>query len=67
MTSLVGDLRDELGPVQLSTFRFTHGTARLVDTSGDGVADKIVDGTWDAETDAGMGPRTTSIAFSALE
>jgi hypothetical protein len=67
MTSLVGDLRDELGPVQLGTFRFVHGAARLVDTSGDGVADKIVDGTWEAETDAGMGARMTSIAFSALE
>ena len=67
MTSLIGDLRDELGPVALSTFRFVHGDARLVDTSGDGVADKIVDGTWSAETDAGMGVRMTSVAFSALE
>lgn len=67
MSSLVGDLRDELAPVELGTFRFVHGAARLVDTSGDGVADKIVDGLWQTETDAGMGLRTGSIAFSALE
>lgn len=67
LTSLVGHLRDELAPVEMDTFRFASGTARLLDTSGDGVADKIVDGTWQAETDAGMGVRTTTVAFSALE
>lgn len=67
LTSLVGHLRDELAPVQMETFRFVTGTARLVDTSGDGVADKITDGTWQAETDAGMGLRKTSVSFSALE
>lgn len=67
MASLVAHLREELAPVEMETFRFVSGTARLVDTTMDGVADKITEGTWQAETDAGMGIRTTSIAFTALE
>ena len=67
MMSLVARLREELAPVEMDTFRFVTGSARLVDTTGDGVADKISDGRWDAETDAGMGLRKTSVAFTALE
>ncbi len=67
MASIVAHLREELAPVEMDTFRFLRGSAHLVDSSLDGVADKITNGTWDAETDAGMGVRTTAIAFSALE
>jgi hypothetical protein len=67
MTSLVTRLREELAPVEMDTFRFVSGAGRLVDSTGDGIADTIANGTWQAETDAGMGLRKTSVAFTALD
>lgn len=65
VATLVDRLRDGLAPIVLETLRFVHGTARLVDDNRDGVAEKIV-GTWDAETDVGMGVSTMQIAFTAF-
>ena len=65
LTTLVDRLRDGLAPIVLETLRFVHGTARLVDDNRDGVAEKIV-GTWDAETDVGMGVTAMQIAFTAF-
>jgi hypothetical protein len=66
VTALVADLRDGLVPVELDT-HFVRGTARLVDDTRDDVADRIVDGTWDAETDVGAGVQATQVAFTASE
>jgi hypothetical protein len=66
MVTLVDDLRTAVAPIELDTFRFARGSARLVDETGDGVADRIVAGTWDTETDIGSGVRASSVAFTAL-
>lgn len=67
LASLVSELRGAIAPIELGTLRFAHGSARMVDTTGDGVADRILDGTWDAETDVGLGVRKSSVAFTALD
>jgi len=36
---------------------YATGTATLVDSDGDGVADHITNGNWDAELNLGLGPR----------
>ena len=67
LTSLVDHLRDALAPIELTSLRFAHGTAHLVDDNRDGVADQIVDGTWDAETDLGTGARATQVSFTGAD
>jgi hypothetical protein len=52
---LVASVRDQLAEVKLDTLRFSQGTARVVDTNGDGVGDEIADGVWTAEIDLGVG------------
>jgi hypothetical protein len=67
LTSLVEQLRGSLTPVVLDSLRFKSGTARLVDDNQDGYADRILDGTWNTETDDGMGVRTSQVTFTAQE
>jgi hypothetical protein len=52
---LVASVRDRLSDVKLDTLHFSQGTARVVDTNGDGVGDEIADGVWTAELDVGFG------------
>lgn len=52
---LVASVRDQLSTVKLETLRFSQGTARVVDTNGDGAGDEIADGVWTAEIDLGVG------------
>lgn len=52
---LVASVRDRLSEVKLDTLHFSQGTARVVDTNGDGVGDEIADGVWTAEIDLGVG------------
>lgn len=53
LAQTIGDLGTQVSAVKLTSFHFTRGTARLVDDNGDGIADQIADGTWDAQTDLG--------------
>jgi len=52
---LVASVRDRLSEVKLDTLHFSQGTARVVDTDGDGAGDEIADGVWTAEIDVGFG------------
>jgi hypothetical protein len=52
---LIASVRDQLSAVKLETLRFSQGTARVVDTNGDGVGDELADGVWTAEIDLGVG------------
>lgn len=61
--SLVAELRDALAPVALDA-HFIAGTAQLVDTTGDGIADSLA-GTWQAENDVGLGATSMEIAFKS--
>jgi hypothetical protein len=63
----VEDLRAHVTPINLDVVRFASGNARLVDEGFDGVADRIVDGTWDAETDRGQGARKATATFIAFD
>jgi hypothetical protein len=62
---LVNTVHDQLAKLNIDVFHYASGTARLVDDDQDGVADRIVDGTWDAEMNLGMGLRHTPADFTA--
>jgi hypothetical protein len=67
LTSLIDQLSAALTPVELDSLRFVSGTAHLTDPNNDGIADQILDGTWDTETDTGTGPHSSQVAFTALD
>lgn len=62
---IVDQLRARVTAVDLDVFRFISGTARLVDDNGDGLADRIVEGNWDAEINLGLGVRKAPATFAA--
>jgi len=63
--ALHGQLRERVAAFKLDVFRFTAGTARLVDDHGDGIADRIDNGTWDFEMDRGTGLQRLTATFTA--
>jgi hypothetical protein len=63
--AIVAKLRERIPAFKLDAYRFVQGTARLVDDNLDGMADRIVDGTWDTEIDFGQGPRAAEATFTA--
>ena len=67
LTSLVGDLRSQVTPIEIGDVHLVSGTARLVDDGHDGVADRIVDGRWTAETDVGQGAHAATATFVAFD
>jgi len=67
LASLVERLRDALAPVEMTTLRLASGSAHLVDDNGDGLADRIIEGTWHLEADAGAGIHTAQVSFTASE
>jgi len=48
---------------KLEVLHLISGSARLVDEDGDGVGDKLVDGTWEAELNLGLGLRHAPASF----
>lgn len=64
LDALVGIVRDQLAAYNVDVFRFITGEARLVDDDQDGIADRIVNGTWDAEMNLGLGLRHTPATFT---
>ncbi len=65
VASLIDDLRSQIAPVNVEVMLFAHGRARLVDDDVDGIADRIIDGTWDAQTDVGSGLAAATATFVA--
>jgi hypothetical protein len=65
LDALVDGLHDQLASLRFDVLHFAAGQARLVDDDHDGVADRIVDGTWTAEMNLGMGLRHTPATFTA--
>lgn len=65
LDAIVDQLHQRLAAFRLDVFRFVSGEARLVDDDQDGVADRISDGTWDAEMNLGLGLRHAPATFSA--
>jgi hypothetical protein len=65
LDALVGFAHDGLTSMRIEGLHLASGTATLVDDDGDGVGDRITDGTWEAELNLGMGLRHTPAQFEA--
>jgi hypothetical protein len=66
---LVAKVQDSLRAYNWDAVRFKRGRAQLWDApaaggAGDGRADRIAAGTWEATIDAGMGPREVRATFT---
>jgi hypothetical protein len=64
LDAIVDLAHDRFAAMRLDVLRFATGTARLVDDTGDGYGDRIVDGVWDAELNLGLGLRHAPATFS---
>jgi hypothetical protein len=62
--AIAASLSNSVSAVELDVFRFA-GSARLVDDNGDGLAERIVEGSWQAELDFGSGVHSVTAAFTA--
>lgn len=65
LDAIVNVMHDRFAQLNLEALHYASGAARLVDDDGDGVADRIVDGTWDAQLNLGLGLRHTPATFTA--
>jgi hypothetical protein len=63
LDAIVGLVKDRMTSQRLEALHFASGGARLVDEDGDGIGDKIVEGTWDAELNIGLGLRHAPATF----
>ena len=63
--AIVASLQEPVTALELDLFRLAAGTARLVDENDDGLADRIVEGSWQAELDFGTGVRAATATFTA--
>ena len=65
LDAIVNEVHERIAAFRLDVFRFISGEAVLVDDDQDGVADRMTDGTWDAQMNLGMGLRKAPATFSA--
>jgi hypothetical protein len=65
LDEVVGIAHDRITAVRFDALHFAAGSAHLVDTSGDGVADALANGVWTAEINAGAGLRPAPATFTA--
>jgi hypothetical protein len=65
LDAIVNYVHDRIAAFRLEVFHFASGDARFVDDNLDGIADRIVDGTWDAEMNLGLGLRHAPATFTA--
>jgi hypothetical protein len=63
LDAIVDIAHDQMAALRLDVLHFASGTATLVDDDGDGVGDRIVNGTWDAELNLGLGLRHAPASF----
>ena len=65
LDSLVDQLAAKIATFSLPELRFKDGVAHLVDDNQDGIGDRIENGTWDVETNFGLGADATFTATTA--
>lgn len=65
LDEVVGIAHDKIAALRFDALHFAAGRARLIDSSGDGVADALADGVWTAEINAGSGLRPVPATFAA--
>ena len=63
LDAIVDFAHDRFAEHRIDAFEFATGTARLVDDDGDGIGDRMVDGTWDARMNLGLGLRHAPATF----
>jgi hypothetical protein len=63
LDALVDFTHDRIAAQRLEVFHLASGQARLVDDDADGYGDRIVDGTWQAELNLGLGLRKAPATF----
>jgi len=64
LDAAVNMVRDKLADLRIEALHLASGAARLVDEDGDGIGDSIVDGSWDAEMNLGLGLRKAPATFT---
>jgi hypothetical protein len=62
---VVDQMHQKFDSIDITAVQFASGTGTLVDDNGDGVADRITTGAWDAELNVGLGLRPTGATFDA--
>jgi hypothetical protein len=65
LDALVDFSHDRMAAMRLEAFHLASGNARMIDDDGDGYGDRIVDGTWQAELNIGLGLRHAPATFTA--
>jgi len=65
LDEVVGIAHDRIAELRFDALHIAAGSARLVDTSGDGIADALANGVWTAEINAGFGLRHAPATFTA--
>jgi hypothetical protein len=61
----VDQLHNLFATLNLDAFHMASGVGHMIDDSGDGIADRIVDGQWDSEMNIGLGMRKAPSTFTA--
>jgi hypothetical protein len=64
LDEVVGIAHDKIADLRFDALHFAAGNARLIDRSGDGIADALADGVWTAEINAGFGLRPVPATFT---
>ena len=65
LDAVVNQVHDRFAALNLEALHYASGAAHMVDDDGDGVADRIENGSWDAQLNLGLGLRHTPATFSA--
>jgi len=65
LDEVVGIAHDQIADLRFDVLHFATGSARLSDTSGDGIADSLTNGVWTTEINAGFGLRHVPATFTA--
>ncbi|CAN5554619.1 hypothetical protein BH11MYX1_BH11MYX1_04850 [soil metagenome] len=61
---LIDQLHQSIAALRIDAFHLTSGTSTLVDDDQDGIAERIIAGTWTAELNLGAGPRHAPATFT---
>lgn len=63
LDTIVNLAHNAMAANKIEALHLISGSVRLVDDDSDGVGDRLVDGTWDAEMNLGLGLRHTPATF----
>lgn len=66
LDAIVDLAHSRMAALRVEALHFAAGSATLVDADGDGTADSITQGTWDAELNLGLGLRHAPATFTGV-